>query len=50
VPGTRIPIYSDDVLDITNEKGILNNAWHISNEIESYLKNLGFQGELINII
>jgi SAM-dependent methyltransferase len=50
VPGTRIPIYSDDTLDIKNEKGILNNAWHISTEIESYLRNLGFQGEFINII
>jgi hypothetical protein len=50
VPGTRIPIKSDNDLDIQNEKGILNNAWHISTEIESYLKNLGFQGKFINII
>ena len=50
VPGTRIPIKSDDALDIQNEKGILNNAWHISTEIESYLKNLGFKGKFINII
>lgn len=50
VPGTRIPIKSDDYLDIQNEKGILNNAWHISTEIESYLRNLGFKGNFINII
>ena len=50
VPGTRIPIRSDNDLDIQNEKGILNNAWHISTEIESYLKSLGFNGEFINII
>ena len=50
VPGTRIPIKSDDALDIQNEKGILNNAWHISTEIENYLKSLGFKGKFINII
>jgi hypothetical protein len=50
VPGTYIPIKDDNVLDIENEKGILNNAWHISTEIENYLRSLGFKGELINII
>jgi len=49
VPGTRIPIISDDE-SIKNEKGILNNAWHISSEIKSYLESLGFIGKFINII
>lgn len=49
IPGTRIPIISDNE-SIKNEKGILNNAWHISFEIESYLRNLGFVGKFINII
>jgi len=51
VPGTHIPIISDDKLtDIEDKKGILNNAWHISSEIEAYLRKLGFKGQLINII
>lgn len=50
IPGTLIPIKDDSALDIQNEKGILNNAWHISTEIKNYLKNLGFKGEIINII
>jgi SAM-dependent methyltransferase len=49
VPGTRIPIIEDKE-DFSDSKCILNNAWHISNEIESYLKSKGFKGELINII
>lgn len=52
VPSTRIPIVSDDELicDISNKIGLLNNAWHISTEIENYLRKLGFKGKLINII
>jgi hypothetical protein len=49
VPGTRIPIISDNE-SIKNEKGILNNAWHIASEIKSYLESLGFTGKFINII
>jgi hypothetical protein len=49
VPGTRIPIVSDNE-SIKTEKGILNNAWHISSEIKSYLESLGFAGKFINII
>lgn len=52
VPGTRIPILSD--VDLTtqfsNTKTILNLAWHISDEIEYYLKDMGYQGEIVNII
>lgn len=52
VPSTRIPIISDNelVTNITNKTGLLNNAWHISKEIENYLHNLGFKGKIINII
>ena len=51
IPGTRIPIVSDDeIVDISLKTGLINNAWHISTEIEGYLRNLGFNGQLINII
>lgn len=51
VPGTRIPIVSDDEMgDISIKTELLNNAWHISTEIETYLRKLGFNGEIINII
>jgi hypothetical protein len=50
VPGTRIPIIEDNVLEIKNEKGLLNNAWHISTEIKTYLEKLGFKGKIIDII
>ncbi len=52
VPGTRIPIVSDAefIKDISSFHSILNNAWHISNEIEQYLRKLGFKGEIINVI
>lgn len=51
VPGTRIPILSDDVFDpADNTAPILNLAWHISAEIRSYLKELGYTGAIIDII
>ena len=52
VPGTRIPIKSDKELleKIEKYNVILNNAWHISTEIEKYLRNVGFSGKIINII
>jgi SAM-dependent methyltransferase len=52
VPGTRIPIRSDEELlqQIEKYNVILNNAWHISTEIEKYLRNVGFSGKIINII
>jgi hypothetical protein len=52
VPGTRIPIKSDDDLF----KGgafppvIVNLAWHIGTEITGYLRKTGFQGEVFNIL
>jgi SAM-dependent methyltransferase len=52
LPGTRIPIKSDDELfaDIKNEKIILNLAWHIDREIDSYLRSNGFNGVVLNIL
>ncbi len=52
IPGTRIPIKSDEELFETlhEEKVILNLAWHISVEIEKYLRLNGFKGNLIDIL
>ena len=36
--------------DLSQKPVLLNLAWHISSEIEKYLRNKGFQGQLINII
>lgn len=52
LPGTRIPIKSDDELfnsaDIS--KPILNLAWHISAEIHDYFIHNGYKGEIIDIL
>ena len=52
IPGTRIPIKSDLELfeTIENEKIILNLAWHIQTEIEKYLRDNNFKGQLLNIL
>jgi len=52
VPGTRIPIKSDDELfeRITNLPIILNFAWHIPQEIATYLNDKGFDGDIIHIM
>jgi hypothetical protein len=52
IPGTRIPILSDFDLFNETEKSvpILNFAWHISKEIESYLRNNGYTGAIIDIL
>lgn len=52
VPGTRIPIHSDDELFPRLDKlsVILNLAWHIPGEIEAYLRRNGFKGRLVHII
>jgi len=51
LPGTRIPIKSDKALLTGNSfpPVIINLAWHISNEIHSYLNNEGFNGQIIDI-
>jgi SAM-dependent methyltransferase len=52
VPGTRIPIISDEELMLSLEKEdvLINFAWHINLEIENYLRKLGFKGNLIKIL
>lgn len=52
LPGTLIPIRSDDELLAQKSKPpvILNFAWHISKEINVYLRNQGYTGEIIDIL
>ena len=51
-PGTRIPIRSDEELfDRFDTIGtILNLAWHIPTEIESYLRTAGYRGRIVQIV
>ena len=52
LPGTRIPIRSDDELftRLAQTKVLLNLAWHIPAEIENYLRKQGFAGQLVHIV
>lgn len=52
LPGTRIPIRSDDELftRLPQIKVLLNFAWHIPSEIEAYLRKQGFDGQLVHIV
>jgi hypothetical protein len=52
VPGTRIPILSDDDLLASNDldKPLLNLAWHISKEIHGYLVKSGYTGPITDIL
>ena len=52
VPGTRIPILSDDELFALpqNKTPLINLAWHIPQEIRGYLSDHGYQGSVIDII
>jgi hypothetical protein len=52
VPGTKIPILSDDELfRMTNlSEPIINFAWHINAEIEKYLQSNGYKGKIIDIL
>jgi hypothetical protein len=52
LPGTRIPIRSDDelFLRLPETKVLLNLAWHIPAEIEAYLRKQGFNGQLVHIV
>lgn len=52
LPGTRIPIMSDDDLFSGGDlsKPLLNLAWHISGEIRSYLTARGYTGPIIDIV
>lgn len=52
VPGTRIPILSDEHLldDWKAPAPLLNLAWHIKDEIHHYMRNTGFTGDFIEIL
>lgn len=51
IPGTRIPIVSDDEFDLTETKTpLLNLAWHIGTEIKNYMQGRGYKGPIIDII
>ncbi len=52
LPGTRIPIVSDDEFQSLDEQPavLLNLAWHISSEIRGYLTSRGYRGEVIDIL
>jgi hypothetical protein len=52
VPGTRIPIRSDDELFALPDKTrpLLNLAWHIPGEIRGYLAKHGYTGPVIDIL
>jgi len=52
LPGTRIPICSDDDLFALPEKTrpLLNLAWHIPHEINCYLTEHGYTGPIIDIL
>ncbi len=51
LPGTHIPIYSDeDLISLNKELPIINLAWHISKEINSYMLNIGYSGTIIDIL
>lgn len=52
LPGTRIPIMSDDVLLGSDDlsRPLLNLAWHISSEIRGYMARQGYTGPIVDII
>jgi SAM-dependent methyltransferase len=51
VPGTRIPIRSDDELFARDDVStLLNLAWHIPAEIEKYLRAGGYQGGVVQVV
>jgi len=51
VPGTRIPILSDDDFSpAAHTAPIVNMAWHIATEIEGYMRGRGFAGPIVDII
>ncbi|MET4040493.1 SAM-dependent methyltransferase [Bradyrhizobium sp. RT6a] len=51
IPGTRIPILSDDDFDKRPNRDVplLNLAWHISGEIQGYMRKQGYGGQIIDL-
>lgn len=52
LPGTRVPILSDDELFSLDDKAqpLLNLAWHIPQEIRGYLSQHGYNGPIVDIV
>lgn len=50
VPGTKIPIVSDQEFNVEDLSPIINLAWHINDEINSHMQKLGYSGEIMPII
>jgi len=52
VPGTRIPILSDEALFAMpdQDQPLLNLAWHIPTEIRTYLASHGYTGPIIDVL
>lgn len=52
LPGTRIPILSDDDLfaELDQSLPLINLAWHIPQEIRKYLNEHGYTGPIIDIL
>jgi hypothetical protein len=50
VPGTLIPIMSDEELDVEDPSPIINLAWHIDDEIKRHMHKLGYSGRIIPIV
>ncbi len=52
LPGTRIPIYSDEDLFALPDQTqpLLNLAWHISHELRSYMTEHSYTGPIIDIL
>ncbi len=52
VPGTRIPIRSDDELLAMPDRSqpVLNLAWHISAEIHDYMRQHGYTGSIVDVM
>jgi hypothetical protein len=46
VPGTNIPILSDELMPLNADQNIIVWSWHIISEIEPYLRKLGFRGSI----
>ena len=52
LPGTKIPIHSDEEMYTLEDKTqpIINLAWHIPNEIHTYLRKHLLTGPIIDIL
>lgn len=52
VPGTRIPIRSDEELFALSDQAqpLLNLAWHIPKEIRAYMKENGYTGQIFDVL